>query len=107
MAGRVELDSSTLKVTSKRSETMMGESQLHQYSQHGYVVIENLFPPSLVQALQTATKKHIDAVANNAEQHTLLDTIQDPTGNSALRSCLLYTSPSPRDGLLSRMPSSA
>ena len=25
----------------------------------------------------------------------------------ALKSCLLYTSPSPRDGLLSRMPSSA
>ena len=25
----------------------------------------------------------------------------------ALESCLLYTSPSPRDGLLSRMPSSA
>ena len=29
-----------------------------------------------------------------------------PTLNTA-RSCLLYTSPSPRDGLLSRMPSSA
>ena len=27
--------------------------------------------------------------------------------NSHIRSCLLYTSPSPRDGLLSRMPSSA
>ena len=26
---------------------------------------------------------------------------------AALRACLLYTSPSPRDGLLSRMPSSA
>ena len=26
---------------------------------------------------------------------------------STLRICLLYTSPSPRDGLLSRMPSSA
>ena len=26
---------------------------------------------------------------------------------TGLRSCLLYTSPSPRDGLLSRMPSSA
>ena len=25
----------------------------------------------------------------------------------SIRSCLLYTSPSPRDGLLSRMPSSA
>ena len=27
--------------------------------------------------------------------------------NDELRTCLLYTSPSPRDGLLSRMPSSA
>ena len=27
--------------------------------------------------------------------------------NTDLTSCLLYTSPSPRDGLLSRMPSSA
>ena len=34
----------------------------------------------------------------------------DPTYRQAadpLESCLLYTSPSPRDGLLSRMPSSA
>ena len=28
-------------------------------------------------------------------------------GDSSLRSCLLYTSPSPRDATLSRMPSSA
>ena len=28
-------------------------------------------------------------------------------GTSGLQDCLLYTSPSPRDGLLSRMPSSA
>ena len=28
-------------------------------------------------------------------------------GFPVLKSCLLYTSPSPRDGLLSRMPSSA
>ena len=27
--------------------------------------------------------------------------------NGLLNACLLYTSPSPRDGLLSRMPSSA
>ena len=27
--------------------------------------------------------------------------------NNYIRACLLYTSPSPRDGLLSRMPSSA
>ena len=44
------------------------------------------------------------------------DTIYDPLGKylgkiedngSTYNSCLLYTSPSPRDGLLSRMPSSA
>ena len=31
----------------------------------------------------------------------------DPTNNFTVKACLLYTSPSPRDGLLSRMPSSA
>ena len=30
-----------------------------------------------------------------------------PTSNNKSYRCLLYTSPSPRDGLLSRMPSSA
>ena len=30
-----------------------------------------------------------------------------PFLSSAMDTCLLYTSPSPRDGLLSRMPSSA
>ena len=33
--------------------------------------------------------------------------IVDPTGVAKDGACLLYTSPSPRDGLLSRMPSSA
>ena len=32
------------------------------------------------------------------------DLVRRPTGGGT---CLLYTSPSPRDGLLSRMPSSA
>ena len=31
----------------------------------------------------------------------------DDLGADSLDTCLLYTSPSPRDGLLSRMPSSA
>ena len=31
----------------------------------------------------------------------------EETINNSLNACLLYTSPSPRDGLLSRMPSSA
>ena len=36
----------------------------------------------------------------------LLATAEDPSDEHLLN-CLLYTSPSPRDGLLSRMPSSA
>ena len=35
---------------------------------------------------------------------TIIDTLRGPGCSS---DCLLYTSPSPRDGLLSRMPSSA
>ena len=38
-------------------------------------------------------------------QKTKLDAKRD--GRKVLDNCLLYTSPSPRDGLLSRMPSSA
>ena len=40
-----------------------------------------------------------------------LENVEDPEGIEAvikaICTCLLYTSPSPRDGLLSRMPSSA
>ena len=45
--------------------------------------------------------------SNGAGKTTILKTISgiiDPRKGSV---CLLYTSPSPRDGLLSRMPSSA
>ena len=38
---------------------------------------------------------------SSAAQNTLSQILEE------LKSCLLYTSPSPRDGLLSRMPSSA
>ena len=43
----------------------------------------------------------IDAVISSDLRDDLLVGCED------LRNCLLYTSPSPRDGLLSRMPSSA
>ena len=39
---------------------------------------------------------------------TVISPVPDsPSDYAGLQSCLLYTSPSPRDGLLSRMPSSA
>ena len=45
--------------------------------------------PSVVAIVEQAGKKQVLAVGDEA------------------KTCLLYTSPSPRDGLLSRMPSSA
>ena len=41
----------------------------------------------------------------NTKQHIWSDVDGVISGN--IQTCLLYTSPSPRDGLLSRMPSSA
>ena len=48
---------------------------------------------------------------NRLYQHHQYQVILKPSPDNVeelyLESCLLYTSPSPRDGLLSRMPSSA
>ena len=75
--------------------------------------INNLAYP--VQDQDAASKLYVDTVAQglavktaaNAATTTDLATwLNIPAGNVTYN-CLLYTSPSPRDGLLSRMPSSA
>ena len=48
---------------------------------------------------------YLDGVQQEAEQKFNIDL--DNRSNPMQMPCLLYTSPSPRDGLLSRMPSSA
>ena len=45
-----------------------------------------------------------DRVTESRESH---DSLPIQVKSAKLWNCLLYTSPSPRDGLLSRMPSSA
>ena len=49
---------------------------------------------------------YLDAVAALDGQFAVL-TNGEHEGRRGVNRCLLYTSPSPRDGLLSRMPSSA
>ena len=60
--------------------------------------------------LGTVTEASLDSALVNpafaAEAGTVVGPVQSAFGFHLL-SCLLYTSPSPRDGLLSRMPSSA
>ena len=62
--------------------------------------IITLFASQMVSA-QTADEiagKYIDAIGGKDQISKI---------NTLYMDCLLYTSPSPRDGLLSRMPSSA
>ena len=57
--------------------------------------------------LEAATAMICMAHAIYFEARSESTAAQMAVGHVILNSCLLYTSPSPRDGLLSRMPSSA
>ena len=59
--------------------------------------IKELLPPA----------KLIEEIPVSAEVSQTVHDARMGIRNVLDRSCLLYTSPSPRDGLLSRMPSSA
>ena len=66
-----------------------------------------------VQALQPNTGTAVTSKAEKAKTPELSSDILEKdwsyftTRWTQYKNCLLYTSPSPRDGLLSRMPSSA
>ena len=64
----------------------------------------NLYHPAQASLTQTLS---VLAVLTFANPHVYLDTVILLGTLSLPYACLLYTSPSPRDGLLSRMPSSA
>ena len=59
---------------------------------------------SVLQTVQVTTTTQTENAFSS--QQTFLTASITPTDNNN-KICLLYTSPSPRDGLLSRMPSSA
>ena len=64
-------------------------------------------------ALKRAFVQEASALQPGAPEHGMVSRISTATGinrrevTRLTKVCLLYTSPSPRDGLLSRMPSSA
>ena len=69
--------------------------------------IENLRQKTLVSEIKVfrnkidSDRKNLLSIANKLKNDNL------KTDDIDIHFCLLYTSPSPRDGLLSRMPSSA
>ena len=71
-------------------------------SKNGYYL--NPFLEDFKQANKLAgvnESKNLDDVVED------LTTFEEEAKTQYIKTCLLYTSPSPRDGLLSRMPSSA
>ena len=55
----------------------------------------------------TGIVKSVGSVKTLEEDHLLISTDDDNFYNLETGTCLLYTSPSPRDNRTSRMPSSA
>ena len=58
-------------------------------------------------AKEAATNEYVTMTDHSTGKSYDLPVINGSVGPKVVDVCLLYTSPSPRDGLLSRMPSSA
>ena len=79
-------------------------------SESEYITIstQNTYIGDLNGNSTTSIKNYISNAYYNSEnppEHVCL--VGDATGSIDVNTCLLYTSPSPRDATLSRMPSSA
>ena len=61
----------------------------------------------IMKKLAIAMMLSVSALAASAQVNYKVQTACHPQDVKHYDTCLLYTSPSPRDGLLSRMPSSA
>ena len=80
-----------------------GEASLDVWTAALYQAIRELDEDVDLAVLQG---EHVQHLFEELEKKNK-DAAQESTVMRGVRYCLLYTSPSPRDGLLSRMPSSA
>ena len=67
---------------------------------------ENTIPVENVKTEETENRSSRDDCNENLKTSVNEEYYENDDGGGG-KDCLLYTSPSPRDGLLSRMPSSA
>ena len=98
---------------------VLSESELEKYDEDGFIIPRYRMSPETLEAIRTDYDKLLVGnpefrdycpsllqydlgFLNYARDPIILDMVEQILGP-----CLLYTSPSPRDGLLSRMPSSA
>ena len=102
-----ETDSATTEVDRNKiiNNTLQGKNVSNSYSSPEIqVYVQNAIgrkPPSKIQDLSKGEFRLV------TKKLASLPRFNSPTKIPLFTICLLYTSPSPRDGLLSRMPSSA
>ena len=81
-----------------------GTQAVRALKEEGYrVVLVNSNPATIMTDPDLADQTYIEPITANWVEKI----IEREHPDALLPTCLLYTSPSPRDGLLSRMPSSA
>ena len=92
-------------------ETNSGNDKLADSHTNGSEEQELSSAPSIDQVQTGESGGNVDARGDQTDGETVTDARLLEEGGSVVEdevdTCLLYTSPSPRDGLLSRMPSSA
>ena len=80
---------------------MLDNSQIESFKKKGFLVIRNFFDSDFMNQILNEVNRLDDL---EPLENGLMKYYEESQMNN---NCLLYTSPSPRDGLLSRMPSSA
>ena len=75
------------------------------FGKPGLEELKGMLPDSKEKTTKTASKKKSSRSSSDVATGKVID--QHKGVKVYYNGCLLYTSPSPRDGLLSRMPSSA
>ena len=82
-------------------------NEIHQFICSHPSLANTSFPKSNFSKTQTDAIEHTFKLSSGLASQMIGETEILGQMKQAYTNCLLYTSPSPRDGLLSRMPSSA
>ena len=90
-----------LKINARMAEPLISVAPMMGCTDRHFRYLLRLISPRALLYTEMVTT---GALLNNDPGRFLEHRADEP---AALQFCLLYTSPSPRDGLLSRMPSSA
>ena len=99
-----------MKALSTRNDDPASASRPFDKDRDGFVLAEGsaiLILESLEHAEKRGANILCEVTGYGVSSDAYHMTTPAPEGRGAANACLLYTSPSPRDGLLSRMPSSA